>query len=136
MNIARHIRASLNWAAQTDDVTIRFVENLSYILLWRHPYATRIHFFSSFQCGITYSAPQNLVIMSTLVNVSFISSNIPAAPVYELYISQLVQLVSSTVNILQNAAIGANATQSRLYCSYVEVIAMTIVWSSLRSGCC
>jgi hypothetical protein len=74
--------------------------------------------------------------MSTLVNVSFISSNIPAAPVYELYISQLVQLVSSTVNILQNAAIGANATQSRLYCSYVEVIAMTIIWSSLRSGCC
>ena len=71
-----------------------------------------------------------------IVNFPFISSNIPESQAYGVYISQLIRYSRAFIQWLsgQNSAADVRVTQTRLRCSYVDVIATNILRSLLQSG--
>ena len=70
-----------------------------------------------------------------IVNFPFISSNIPASRVYGVYISQPIRYSNDFSQYSdcsgQKSADDTKATQTRLRCSYGEVIAIEILRSLL-----
>ena len=66
-----------------------------------------------------------------IVNFPFICSNIPAAPAYGEYISQLLRYsraCGSYQNFLERVAANKEATESRVPLGKVEAITSKILW--------
>ena len=93
---------------------------------------------------LSWSSPWNrqqtsaINVMTLLFHLQFNSGNIPAAPVYGVYISQLIRYSNASAQHSdcsgQKSADDTKATQTRLRGSYGEVIATKILRSLLWTG--
>jgi hypothetical protein len=67
-----------------------------------------------------------------IVNFPFICSNIPAAPAYGVYISQMIRYsraFGSYQDVLDRGLLNKGATEPRVPFGKVEVVTLKILWS-------